>query len=150
MKILENKSVWFDGMQDCTLGVWAAHGEGRYGNTLSKLTQSSSSPQPSSQKYFPIRYVNESNTQDYTMEYPYNPNGSAFGIAGATSENGLHLAMMPHPERSLKSWQTPWYPESWQSNIDATHDGMCMPWTRMFKNVYDFSKKQKTQNSQNL
>ena len=39
-----------------------------------------------------------------TMQYPDNPNGSSFGLAGMVSENGRHLAMMPHPERSFLSW----------------------------------------------
>lgn len=33
-----------------------------------------------------------------TMEYPYNPNGSPFGIAGLTDPSGRILGLMPHPE----------------------------------------------------
>ena len=33
-----------------------------------------------------------------TMEYPYNPNGSPFGIAGLTDPSGHVLGLMPHPE----------------------------------------------------
>jgi hypothetical protein len=44
-----------------------------------------------------------------TESYPFNPNGSPLGIAALTSENGRHLAMMPHPERCFLTWQLPWW-----------------------------------------
>jgi phosphoribosylformylglycinamidine (FGAM) synthase-like amidotransferase family enzyme len=47
--------------------------------------------------------VDDSNAA--TEEYPYNPNGSPQGIAGLCSEDGRHLAMMPHPERCFTTWQ---------------------------------------------
>ena len=42
--------------------------------------------------------------------YPMNPNGSPRGVAGLCSEDGRHLAMMPHPERCVKTWQWPHLP----------------------------------------
>jgi len=41
-------------------------------------------------------------------DYPANPNGSDFDAAALTSANGRHLAMMPHLERSIFSWQWPY------------------------------------------
>ena len=38
--------------------------------------------------------------------YPGNPNGSNFNTAMLVSNNGRHLVMMPHIERSL-------YPHNW-------------------------------------
>jgi phosphoribosylformylglycinamidine synthase len=130
LKIVPNNSVLLSDMGGCSLGVWVAHGEGRFGDSTSTMNRGHNT-------YFPLRYINNHNTM-YTDKYPHNPNGSVYGIAGAASKNGLHLAMMPHPERSTKSWQHPWYPRDWQPNVDATYDGASMPWSKMFKNGYDF------------
>lgn len=131
LKILASNSVLLQGMEDCVLGTWVAHGEGRYnsmymGVEYNKIDKNS----------FPLRYV-KNDFDEYTTQYPYNPNGSSFGIAGALSKNGLHLAMMPHPERCIKSWQNPWIPDNWKPYIDNTYDGMSMPWMRMFINAYN-------------
>ena len=45
-----------------------------------------------------------------SKSYPFNPNGSPFGIAGLCTQDGRHLAMMPHPERTFLKWQWPWMP----------------------------------------
>lgn len=37
-------------------------------------------------------------TRQPTQEYPYNPNGSPFAIAGLTDPSGRVLGLMPHPE----------------------------------------------------
>nr|MDA3890308.1 phosphoribosylformylglycinamidine synthase subunit PurQ [Salinivirgaceae bacterium] len=52
----------------------------------------------------PVKYSNN--------VYPANPNGSPFAAAGMCSENGRHLAMMPHPERAIFPWQCAYYPEN--------------------------------------
>merc|ERR1712129_175926 len=50
----------------------------------------------------PLRYVDDN--AETTEAYPFNPNGSPQGIAALCSDDGRHLAMMPHPERAfLKS-----------------------------------------------
>lgn len=49
------------------------------------------------------RFVDDSNSP--TEAYPFNPNGSPDGIAGLCSEDGRHLAVMPHPERCFLKWQ---------------------------------------------
>lgn len=51
-------------------------------------------------------YVDDLNQP--TEAYPFNPNGSPEGIAGLCSEDGRHLAVMPHPERCFLTWQV-WY-----------------------------------------
>lgn len=135
LKILPSNSVLLKDMSGCNLGTWVAHGEGRFGNSNSELKNFMSSS-------FPLRYIDEQlDNLMYTDQYPENPNGSAYGIAGAISKNGLHLAMMPHPERCIKSWQNPWYPKNWQSNIDASYDGRSMPWEKLFKNAFEFVNK---------
>ena len=40
-------------------------------------------------------------------EYPFNPNGSQYDIAGICNEQGNVLGIMPHPERATYSWQLP-------------------------------------------
>ena len=67
--------------------------------------------------------------------YPFNLNGSPFGMAGLCSENGRHLAMMSHSERSFLLWQLPWIPGEWK-DLEAS------PWLQMFQNAYDWCIKQ--------
>ena len=56
----------------------------------------------------PVRFVDDGG--DVTERYPFNPNGSANGIAALCSPDGRHLAIMPHPERGFLSWQCAWNP----------------------------------------
>jgi phosphoribosylformylglycinamidine synthase len=46
-----------------------------------------------------VRYIDDK--RNVTMKYPFNPNGSAHGIAALCSTDGRHLAIMPHPERTF-------------------------------------------------
>ncbi len=48
-------------------------------------------------------------------EYPWNPNGSVYDIAGLCSLDGNVIGMMPHPERAFFRWQ---YPD-WTRGEDA-------------------------------
>ena len=80
----------------------------------------------------PIRYVDDAN--QVTDKYPFNPNGSPHGIAALCSEDGRHLAMMPHPERCFQTWQWPWMPNEW----DGLKAG---PWLRLFQNAQRFCEK---------
>lgn len=124
VKIQESPAVLFKGMAGSSLGVWVAHGEGRF-----------HFPDPSLKSVIeehnlaPLRYVNDSN--EVTEEYPFNPNGSPSGIAGMCSENGRHLALMPHPERVFATWQWPWAPSEW-------NDLKAGPWLHMFQNARIF------------
>ncbi|KAG5312577.1 PUR4 synthase, partial [Acromyrmex insinuator] len=120
VRIENSPSIMLKDMQDSVLGVWVAHGEGRFTfrkEVLKTLEQNNC---------VAIRY-----TDDYgnpTECYPMNPNGSVNGIAGICSKNGRHLAMMPHPERCTQMWQWPWKPAEW--NYEAS------PWQRLFDNAY--------------
>ncbi|KAG5320947.1 PUR4 synthase, partial [Acromyrmex heyeri] len=120
VRIENSPSIMLKDMQDSVLGVWVAHGEGRFTfrkEVLKTLEQNNC---------VAIRY-----TDDYgnpTERYPMNPNGSVNGIAGICSKNGRHLAMMPHPERCTQMWQWPWKPAEW--NYEAS------PWQRLFDNAY--------------
>ena len=77
----------------------------------------------------PIRYVNDTN--EATEAYPFNPNGSPGGIASLCSQDGRHLAMMPHPERVWNNFQWPWTPRSWKNHEAGA-------WLQMFQNARVF------------
>jgi len=117
-------AVLLKGMEGSSMGVWVAHGEGRahfpQPQVLERVLQKNLAP---------IRYVDDKNA--VTEAYPFNPNGSPHGIAALCSEDGRHLAMMPHPERCFTTWQWPWLPEGWSSMASG-------PWLRLFQNAATF------------
>ena len=125
VKILQSPSIMLKGMEGSVLGIWVAHGEGRAyfpdQAIFKRITEDNLAP---------VRYVNDDN--EITMAYPYNPNGSADGIAGICSPDGRHLAIMPHPERTFLKWQWGWMPEDWKQNLKAS------PWFKMFQNARDW------------
>jgi len=88
--IPENNTVMFSSLSGQRLGVWIAHGEGKF--------------------YFPKDKENYHIGMTYSYAaYPGNPNGSAHAVAGIASDDGRHLAIMPHIERSLAPWNWPHY-----------------------------------------
>ena len=91
MTIPENNSVMLNQLAGSRLGIWVAHGEGKF--DLSRFKE-----------------VNIAGTYSYG-EYPGNPNGSDFNVAALCSKDGRHLAMMPHLERSIMPWHWPYSPE---------------------------------------
>jgi phosphoribosylformylglycinamidine synthase len=119
--IQPSPAVMLKGMEGSSLGVWVAHGEGRF-----FFPDKSIKDDVFAKNLAPVRYVNDSN--EVTEAYPFNPNGSPDGIAALCSEDGRHLAMMPHPERVFTTWQWPWTPDSWNS-LEAG------PWLQMFQNA---------------
>jgi len=60
-------------------------------------------------------------------EYPANPNGSDYNTAAICSADGRHLAMMPHLERAIMSWQWANYPENRKDQVT--------PWLEAFANA---------------
>ena len=60
--------------------------------------------------------------------YPANPNGSTYDVAGIASNDGRHLAMMPHLERAIFPWQQAHYP------ADRKKDEVT-PWIEAFVNA---------------
>eukprot|EP00595_Chromulina_sp_UTEXLB2642_P003480 CAMPEP_0196763828 /NCGR_PEP_ID=MMETSP1095-20130614/4841_1 /TAXON_ID=96789 ORGANISM="Chromulina nebulosa, Strain UTEXLB2642" /NCGR_SAMPLE_ID=MMETSP1095 /ASSEMBLY_ACC=CAM_ASM_000446 /LENGTH=1200 /DNA_ID=CAMNT_0042117895 /DNA_START=396 /DNA_END=3995 /DNA_ORIENTATION=+ len=103
VKIGTSPSVLLKGMEGSSLGVWVSHGEGQL-----YLPESKHLKIINDLNLAPIRYVDDNN--EITMSYPLNPNGSTEGIAGLTSIDGRHLALMPHPERCYQLWQWPYKP----------------------------------------
>lgn len=125
VKIEENSpSMMLQGMGGAHLGVWVAHGEGKAyfpDETILETVER--------EHLAPLRYVADDG--DVTQTYPANPNGSVNGIAGLCSADGRHLALMPHPERTVLKWQWGYLPADIEK-LDAS------PWLKMFQNAYEW------------
>ena len=91
MEILETNSVMLHSLSGTRLGVWIAHGEGKFRLPL------------------PEEHYNIPGVYGYNA-YPANPNGSDHNAAAICSPDGRHLAMMPHLERAIFPWQWAHYP----------------------------------------
>ena len=115
LTIPANNSVMLGSLAGMKLGIWVAHGEGRF-------------MLPGSLKDYNIaaRY-------NYTA-YPANPNGSRGAVAALCSADGRHLAMMPHLERAIFPWQCAFYPDSRRAD-DLT------PWIDAFVNARKWIEK---------
>ncbi|KAM3697990.1 hypothetical protein ACB098_06G155100 [Castanea mollissima] len=126
VSIKDSPAIMFKGMGGSTLGVWAAHGEGKAffpdDGVLDRVLHSDLAP---------VRYCDDDG--NVTETYPFNLNGSPLGVAAICSPDGRHLAMMPHPERCFLMWQYPWYPKQW--NVDKKGPS---PWLRMFQNAREW------------
>ena len=109
LDIPQNDSVMLGSLSGARIGVWVAHGEGRF-----------DFPYEEARYRIAARYSYDS--------YPANPNGSQWGVAALTSADGRHLAMMPHPERSIFPWQCAHYP------ADRRQDEVT-PWMQAFINA---------------
>lgn len=109
LTIPKNDSVMFGSLSGSKLGIWVAHGEGRF-----------NLPEPLSSYNIVAKYNYNS--------YPANPNGSRGAVAGLASADGRHLAMMPHLERAIFPWQCGYYPATRRSE-DVT------PWIDAFVNA---------------
>ena len=109
LSIPQNDSVMFGSLSGSKLGIWVAHGEGKF-----HLPKAESA-------YNVIAKYNYAG-------YPANPNGSDYNVAGICSADGRHLAMMPHLERAIFPWQNAWYPAR-HRNDEVT------PWLEAFVNA---------------
>lgn len=125
VQIEQSPSVLLKGMEGSSLGVWVSHGEGRF-----FFPSSESTPTTPPKTNVPLRYIDDNN--NVASSYPFNPNGSPDGIGALCSDDGRHLAMMPHPERCFLKWQWPWMPLEWEESLDVS------PWLRMFQNAKTF------------
>ncbi len=121
VKIHKSPSIMLEGMEGSVLGIWIAHGEGRLYFPEEKMLE-----EVMQKNLAPLRYVDDRGEE--TEIYPFNPNGSPYGITALCSPDGRHLAMMPHPERVFLKWQWAYMPEEWK-NIKAS------PWLKMFQNA---------------
>ncbi|VBB43379.1 Phosphoribosylformylglycinamidine synthase [uncultured Paludibacter sp.] len=118
LAIPENNSVMFGSLSGSKLGIWVAHGEGKFS--------------------LPMGENNYNVIAKYNYDvYPANPNGSDFGVAGICSADGRHLAMMPHLERAIFPWQCANYPAERMNNDEVT------PWIEAFVNARKWVENKK-------
>ena len=106
-----NRSVMFGSLSGSKLGIWVAHGEGKF-----------SLPYPEDHYNVVLKYSYD--------EYPGNPNGSDYSVAGIASQNGRHLAMMPHLERACFPWENAYYP------AERLGEDQITPWMEAFVNAH--------------
>ncbi|BFZ24618.1 hypothetical protein BsWGS_27657 [Bradybaena similaris] len=125
IRVEASPAIMLQGMEGTVWGMWVSHGEGRLIFKRPDIQN-----QMVSNKLIPIRYVDDNGSP--TEVYPLNPNGSPLGIAGICSEDGRHLAIMPHPERCVWAWQCPWMPSKFRSHL------RCSPWMTLFKNAFNW------------
>ena len=109
LTIPTNRSVMFGSLSGFKIGTWVAHGEGKF-----------HLPLPEDEYNVVAKFSYD--------EYPGNPNGSSYSVAAVASKDGRHLAIMPHPERTIFPWQCGYYPtERWSDEIT--------PWIEAFVNA---------------
>ena len=111
VEIKDSSSIMLRGMEGSKLGVWSAHGEGKFNFPYSEDKYSIAG-----------KFLYDS--------YPGNPNGSDFNTAMLVSDDGRHLVMMPHLERSI-------YPHNWAYYPENRNDKFS-PWIKVFDNSYQW------------
>lgn len=113
--IPQNNSVMLSTMAGARLGVWIAHGEGRF--------------------ILPEDQSNYQIAAHYSFnEYPGLPGGSTHSTAALCSKDGRHLAIMPHIERSLFPWNWGYYPTNRKKD-------QISPWIEAFSNAREWVKQ---------
>ena len=110
LTVQPNQSVLMSTLGGSKLGIWVAHGEGKF-----------SLPGKEEDYNIVLKYSYDG--------YPANPNGSDFTAAGICSADGRHLAMMPHLERAFFPWQCGYYP------ADRKEQDQVTPWIEAFVNA---------------
>ncbi|MCC8142769.1 MAG: phosphoribosylformylglycinamidine synthase [Tannerellaceae bacterium] len=109
LEIPKNNSVMLGSLSGSKIGIWVAHGEGKFS--------------------FPYDVKEYNVIAKYNYDgYPANPNGSPASVAGVCSADGRHLSLMPHPERAMFPWQCGYYPN------DRKADEVT-PWMEAFVNA---------------
>ncbi|XP_074787006.1 phosphoribosylformylglycinamidine synthase [Athene noctua] len=133
VRVEPGPALMLRGMEGARLGVWVAHGEGRF-----QFREPGGLAAALGGALVPLRYVDDGGSP--TGEYPLNPNGSGGGAAALCSPCGRHLAAMPHPERGVRPWQWPWRPPAWggPAGRGGAAGGGDAPWLRMFRNACEW------------
>lgn len=147
---IDSNSPWLDGASSMHIPV--AHGEGRFMMSDETLAQLQSNGQIAAQyvkpteKLLSLRKQGSSGStekgprvreedslwQPAAGEFPFNPNGSMEDIAAITDQSGKVLAIMPHPERGMFTWQRDDYCELKDKaqrsgkSLPETTDGMAL------------------------
>ncbi|XP_066120312.1 phosphoribosylformylglycinamidine synthase isoform X1 [Saccopteryx bilineata] len=114
-------ALMLSGMEGAVLPVWSAHGEGYMAFSSPELQA-----QIEAKGLAPLHWADDDGNP--TERYPLNPNGSPGGVAGVCSLDGRHLALMPHPERTVRLWQWARQPPPFDTLTTS-------PWLQLFINA---------------
>ena len=109
VRVPKSPSLILVEMAGSALPVVVSHGEGR--TDFAHLGAGGGVPQDLA---VALQYID--GLGEVTQAYPLNPNGSPNGIAGITTRDGRVTIMMPHPERTFRTAQMSWLPESWKQH----------------------------------
>ena len=103
-----------------------AHAEGKFVTKREKNLE-----ELTSRQQVVFRYVDPDGNE---AGYPWNPNGSVYGIAGICDPTGRVLGMMPHPERHFDPTHHPrWTREGLQKEGDGV---------AIFQNAVEYVKRE--------
>jgi phosphoribosylformylglycinamidine synthase len=122
VRVPQSNSVLLQGMHGSVLPIAVAHGEGQ-----AEFDSGSNAAVLFAGGLASLQFVD--NRDQPTEKYPFNPNGSALGLAGLCSADGRVTSVMPHPERVFRTVQNSWAPREW------AEDG---GWMRLFRNARVF------------
>lgn len=118
LTIPENNSVMLGLLSGSKIGTWVAHGEGKF--------------------RLPLKESEYNIAAKFSYSgYPGNPNGSDYDVAALASKDGRHLAIMPHPERTIFPWQCGDYSNERGAGDEVT------PWIEAFVNARLWVEKNK-------
>ncbi|GGB33258.1 phosphoribosylformylglycinamidine synthase [Oceanisphaera marina] len=118
VEVQESPSLFLSGMAGSRLPIAVSHGEGQVQTLNADIKAIEASGTVA------LRFVDHHGQA--TERYPFNPNGSANGITGLSSQDGRVTIMMPHPERVFRTVANSWHPDGWGE------DG---GWMRIFRNA---------------
>ena len=124
--ICENLSKKFESRwlpvnwNDQMIGIWVAHGEGRFDFKPGWDDDSTGDANQIFGTYI-------------SADYPLNPNGSMLDAIGIRNGRGNHIALMPHPERSVFKWQCEYIP----AELAASYEGPYTPWIDFFQQLIE-------------
>ncbi|XP_050018574.1 phosphoribosylformylglycinamidine synthase [Alexandromys fortis] len=130
VRVEPGPALMLRGMEGSVLPVWSAHGEGYMEFSSPELRA-----KIEARGLVTLHWADDDGNP--TEQYPLNPNGSPGGIAGICSQDGRHLALMPHPERAVRPWQWAWRP----SPFDALATS---PWQQLFVNAWNWTQEDRS------
>ncbi|KAJ2077923.1 phosphoribosylformylglycinamidine synthase [Coemansia sp. RSA 988] len=129
----EKSKVFFNDMAGSQLPIVVAHGEGRASFATVEARDAFVRENLAAVKYVDRR---DYSVTDNRIPYPMNPNGAELNIAAVLSPDGRVLAIMPHPERVVRT----------EANSYITKDGLDNwvhgPWARIFINARRWVEQQ--------
>jgi phosphoribosylformylglycinamidine synthase subunit PurQ / glutaminase len=123
----QSKCIWTNNISRCELPV--RHKEGKVisidQDVLLRLEE---------RGQLVIQYINP-NQRSVTQEYPWNPNGSMYGVAGICDPTGRIFGLMPHPEGYLHPYNHPTWTRKVALDMPLSSKGEGV---QFFKNAVEF------------